>query len=362
MLKNYYAVIMAGGGGTRLWPLSRQTRPKQMLSLVDERTLFQIALQRLDGLFPPERILVVTVREQARKLREQCPEIPEENFLLETQPRGTAAVVGLAAVTLKKRDPQAVMAVLTADHVIKNENLFHKILHTAYNVSQENYLVTIGISPTYPATGYGYIKQGESIGTHHDLWVYQATRFVEKPDEDVAQSMVESGVYVWNSGMFVWRVDRILNEFARQMPDLISKLSQMKESWDDPKLLDVQEQLWATIVPQTIDYGVMENASKVAVIPVKNLGWFDVGSWDALYDLLPMDDHGNIFINGDNEILETNDSLFYIGDNRRLIVSIGVENLIVVDTEDVLLVCRKDQAQKVRQIVDRLKKRNSKYV
>jgi mannose-1-phosphate guanylyltransferase len=361
MFKNYYAVIMAGGGGTRLWPLSRQKRPKQMLALVDERTLFQTAIQRLNGLFPSERILVVTVQEQAKILNEQCPEIPEENFLLETQPRGTAAVVGLAAVTLKTRDPQAVMAVLTADHVIKKENLLQKILLSAYEVSQKNYLVTIGIAPTYPATGYGYIKQGDPLDTYQDFEVYQASRFVEKPDEEIAISMVDSGDYVWNSGMFVWRVDRILNEFAHQMPDLYSKLCQIKESWDDPRLEDVQGKVWATIDPQTIDYGVMENASEVAVIPVKDLGWFDVGSWDSLYDLLPADDNGNILITGENVILETQNSLFYSGKDRRLIVSIAVENLIVVDTEDVLLVCRKDQAQKVRQVVDRLKKKNAKY-
>ncbi|MGD8752990.1 MAG: sugar phosphate nucleotidyltransferase [Anaerolineales bacterium] len=362
MLENYYAVIMAGGGGTRLWPLSRQTRPKQMLALVDERTLFQTAVDRLVGLFPPERILVVTVQEQAEQLQAQCPEIPEENFLLETQPRGTAAVVGLAALALKLRDPQAVMTVLTADHVIKNEILFRDILRAAYEVSLEDYLITIGITPNYPATGYGYIKQGEILGTYQDLGVYHALHFVEKPDQKTAISMMNSGLYTWNSGMFIWRVERIVEELARQMPDLYNKLLQIEKSWVDSQISEVQSKIWSTIAPQTIDYGVMENADEVVIIPTKDLGWFDVGSWDAMYDLLPTDENGNLIINGKEVIFDTHDSLFYLSDDDKLIVSIAVENLILVDTDDVLLICRKDQAQKVRQVVDRLKKINTKYV
>jgi mannose-1-phosphate guanylyltransferase len=176
-LEHYYAVIMAGGGGTRLWPLSRKARPKQMLRLMGESSLFQIAVRRLTGVFPPERIYVVTVEDQAAELQNQCPEIPRQNYLLEPMPRGTASVVGLAAVALQQRDPEAVMAILTADHFIANENGFRRLLVAGFEVAQEGYLVTLGISPTYPATGYGYIQRGDFLGTYQDMEVFHALRW-----------------------------------------------------------------------------------------------------------------------------------------------------------------------------------------
>ena len=359
MQDNYYAVIMAGGGGTRLWPLSRKARPKQMLRLVDDRTLFQAAVQRLDGLFSPDRIYVVTVEEQAKELQEQSPEIPEENYLLEPMPRGTASVVGFAAVAIQKRDPQATMAVVTADHIIKNEEKYRQLLLSAYQAAQDGYLVTLGISPTYAATGYGYIQQGEQIGDYQNLKVYRALRFREKPSEAGAREMLASGDHAWNSGMFVWRVDRIMDEFARQMPDFNHKLAEIFKAWDQPQSQDVVHQVWPTIQPQTIDYGIMENAANVAVIPAQALGWSDVGTWDALFDVLPSDEAGNIVMGGMHVPIDTQDTLIYMNQEHRLIVTIGVEDLIVVDTGDVVLVCPKDQAQKVRQVVDQLKDTNN---
>ncbi len=184
--EHYYAVIMAGGGGTRLWPLSRQARPKQMLSLFDERTLLQTSVERLSGLFPCSRIYVVTVEEQARELQAQCPDIPPENFILEPMPRGTASVVGLAAVVLRQFDPQAVMAVLTSDHYIGHEENFRQVLRLAGEVALDDYLVTLGITPTFAATGYGYIQRGERLTNYGDAQVYQVVRFVEKPDQQRA--------------------------------------------------------------------------------------------------------------------------------------------------------------------------------
>ncbi|MBU0511534.1 MAG: mannose-1-phosphate guanylyltransferase [Chloroflexi bacterium] len=362
MKDHYYAVIMAGGGGTRLWPLSRQTRPKQMLRLVDERTLFQTAVQRLDGLFTPDRIFVVTVEEQARELQAQCPEIPAENFLLEPMPRGTASVVGLAAVALEYSDPQAVMAVLTADHIIKNEGKYLRLLVSAYDAAQDGYLVTLGIAPTYPATEYGYIQQGELIGGYQDLEVYRAARFREKPNAESAREMLAGGDHAWNSGMFVWRVDRILAEIERQMPELASKLAEISGGWNQASSREVVLRIWPGIRPQTIDFGIMENARDVAVIPAEGLGWSDVGSWDALCDVLPSDENGNIVVGGTHIPVDTRNSLIYTTQDRRLIVTIGVEDLVVVDTEDVLLVGRKDQAQKVRQVVKLLKQSNGGYV
>ena len=200
MIDNYYAVIMAGGGGTRLWPLSRQSMPKQMLRLIDERSLFQIAVQRLAGVFPPDRILVVTVADQADVLRQQAPEIPDGNFLLEPEPRGTASVVGLASIVLKKRDPIAVMVVLTSDHFIGDVDKFHQLLRSAFLVARDGYLVTLGIEPTAPSTGYGYIHRGESIGKYQGLNAYQVLKFKEKPDAKNAIQMLATGDHSWNSG------------------------------------------------------------------------------------------------------------------------------------------------------------------
>ena len=235
MYDNYYAVIMAGGGGTRLWPLSRQNRPKQTLILGGERSLFQLAVDRLEGVFPPERILVMTTEDQMPVLREQIPEIPAENYLLESVPRGTAAVVGIAAAVLHKKDPQSVMAVLTADHIIGNLKLFQQILTAAYQVAKEDYLVTLGITPTYPATGYGYIKKGAGIGPFQEIDAFEASEFTEKPGLDEARKMLASGEYAWNSGMFIWKTDAILEEITRQLPALNSRLAHIKEAWDTPK-------------------------------------------------------------------------------------------------------------------------------
>ncbi len=362
MPEHNYAVIMAGGGGTRLWPLSRQKRPKQMLRLVADDSLFQVAVNRLEGLFPLERILVVTVKEQAEQLLEHCPGIPAENFIIEPMPRGTASVVGLAAVALKHRDPQAVMAILTADHYIRDVPRFQDLLQAGLEVASDGYLVTLGITPTYPATGYGYIQSGESLGRYHGLEVLRALRFKEKPDETQARLMLESGEHTWNSGMFVWRVDAIQKEFTRQMPGLAAHLEAIEQAWGTPQEGEVLQRVWPQIQAETIDYGIMENAGNVAVIPATGLGWSDVGSWDSLFDVLPGDAEGNVIISGKHIGVETHNSLVYADQEQRLIVTLGIDNLILVDTGDVLLVCHKERAQEIRRVVNQLKQNNPDYI
>lgn len=354
-INHYYAVIMAGGGGTRLWPLSRQTKPKQMLKLTGEKTLFQIAIDRLKGLFDPDRILVVTVAEQARQLQAAVPEIPADNYLLEPMPKGTASVVGLAATALLHRDSQAVMTILTADHFIEAEADFRDLLMAAELVAGDGYLVTLGIKPTYPSTGYGYILRGEPLGSYAGRPAYRVLQFIEKPDEDTAREFVSSEDYAWNSGMFIWQAGQIMKEFDRQMPDLYSGLQLISSAWGTPGQDKVVNDVWMGLKSETIDYGIMENAMDVAVIPAADLGWNDVGSWESLFDVLPADENGNIIIQAHHIGLGTEKSLVFGNGSERLVVTIGVKDMVIIDTGDTLLVCDKKQAQQVRQVVSILK-------
>ncbi|MEA4910404.1 MAG: sugar phosphate nucleotidyltransferase [Anaerolineaceae bacterium] len=346
---------MAGGGGTRLWPLSRQSNPKQMLQLSGERSLFQTAVDRLEGVFPPQRIFIVTVADQAARLQEQCPEIPAQNYLLEPMPRGTASVVGMAALALRAMDPQATMAVLTADHFIENIAGFRSLLQAGYELAQEGYLVTLGIQPTYPATGYGYIQRGESIGEYQGNGAFRVLRFKEKPDEAVAQQMLDQGDHDWNSGMFMWTVERIWNEIHTLMPELAAKLDEIAADWGTDLQDQVLQSVWPTIKPETVDYGIMEKADRVAVLSASGLGWNDVGSWESLFDVLTPDENGNIVLGANHVGLETTHSLVCANQSDRLIVTIGARDLIIVDTGDALMVCPRDDSQKVRQMVNLLK-------
>ncbi|HUI89092.1 MAG TPA: mannose-1-phosphate guanylyltransferase [Anaerolineales bacterium] len=363
MDQHCYAVIMAGGGGTRLWPVSRKNQPKQLLPLLGAETLFQSTVNRLSDVFPATRILVVTVEEQMRQMRKQVPAIPEENYLIEPSPRGTASVVGLAAAVLKKRDPEAIMAALPSDHFIRNQDLFHYLLRAAFDVARKDYLVTLGIAPLSPSTAYGYIQQDEHLDGEFKYPVYKVKGFKEKPDEKSAQGFMRTGGYSWNSGIFIWKVNAILLEIEKQMPALAAALAEISSAWGTPKQSEVLRAQWRGLKPETIDYGVMERAGNVAVLPASGLGWNDIGSWDTLFDVLFPDMTGNVSVNAQHLALETNNTLVYGADNERLIVTIGLDDTVVVDSGDVLLICKADQAQKVRDVVEHLKKhRQDKYL
>lgn len=363
-MKNTYAVIMAGGGGTRLWPISRKERPKQLLPLLGQETLFQSTVARLKNLFPPERILVVTVEEQAREMKQQALEIPEENYLIEPAPRGTASVVGLAAAVLLKRDPNASMAILPSDHFVRNVDLFHYLLNAAFEVAQDGYLVTLGITPTAPSTAYGYIQQGKPVDGGYKYPVYTVVRFKEKPDEQTAQQLLRSGDHSWNSGMFIWRADVILNEIGKQMSALNDALNKISSVWGTAEQDSVLRDIWHDLKNETVDYGIMEHAERVTVLPAGGLGWSDVGMWSSLFEVLLPDMNGNVATNSILHLAhETHNTLVYGGNGERLIVTIGVDDMVIVDGGDVLMVCKTDQTQKVRDVVEHLKKhRQEKYL
>jgi len=354
-MEHTYVVIMAGGSGTRLWPVSRKKHPKHTLPLLSDQTLFQMTVRRLDGLFLPDHILVVTTADQVDELRRQVSEIPCANFIIEPEPRGTASVVGLAAVVVRRLDPEAVFVVLPSDHYIRHRDLFHLLLRVSVDVAREGYLVTLGITPTAPATAYGYIQRGEPLPEKFNYPVYHVRRFKEKPAEGQARKMIAAGDHSWNSGMFIWKADRVLDEIARQMPELARGLQQIADSWGKDDREEKMRSTWLDLQVETIDFGVMEHAKKVAVLPASGLGWSDVGSWDSLFDVLPSDWDGNIVFGGKHLAIDTHTSLVYGNSDGKLVVTIGLDNVIIVDTDDVLLVCHKDQTQKVRQVVDNLK-------
>jgi mannose-1-phosphate guanylyltransferase len=308
----------------------------------------------LEGFIPLERILVVTTADQSEELMRLAPQLLQVNFLIEPQPRGTASAIGLAAAVLKKHDPEAVMLVLTSDHYIRNPDLFRVVMQIAVQVASKNYLVTLGVTPTFPATGYGYIQQDAALPEKFDYPVYRVLRFTEKPDEANARAMLASGDHTWNSGMFIWRVDRILDEFERQMPDLKVALDRIGAAWDTSEQKAVLGSEWPRLKAETIDYGIMEHATNLAVLPASGLEWSDVGSWDSLFDLLPPNEQGNVIVNSKSMLLNTHDSLVYTAE-KKLVVTIGLDDLIIVDSGDALLICRRDQAQRVRQVIENLK-------
>jgi mannose-1-phosphate guanylyltransferase len=359
-MNHLYAVIMAGGSGTRLWPVSRQSHPKHTLPLLGNLSLFQSTVSRLDGLFQNDNILVVTTLVQFATLREQVPGIPEKNFLIEPEPRGTASVVGLAAAEINSRDPKAVMAVLPSDHFISNTDLFHHLMKIAVDVAETGYLVTLGISPTFPATGYGYIQRGDPLEENFPYPVYHVKKFKEKPDENLAREMVSNRDFSWNSGIFIWQTSRIMEEFSRQMPIFKEKLDKIMDSWRKPVRDEILKEIWMGLKVETIDYGIMENALKVAILPASGLEWNDVGSWDSFFEVLIPDENGNIVFSGNHLAVDTHSSLVYGNHDGRLVVTIGVDDLIIVDAGNVLLVCKKDHAQQVRQAVIHLQKTGQK--
>jgi mannose-1-phosphate guanylyltransferase len=316
-----------------------------------------MAVRRLLPAYPLDRITVVTIQSQVGQLLEQVPELTMKNLIVEPAPRGTASVIGLAAVALRRRDPQATMACLTADHLIENQARFLAVLEAGASVAARGGLVTLGITPTHPSTAYGYIHVGEPEVGAKGFQVRRVLRFVEKPEGSVAEQYVTSGDYFWNSGMFVWTVDAILEQFRRWMPDLYQVLQAIAEDYTTPAGQVTLDRLWGSLASQTIDYGIMEHAPQVSVIGGDDLGWSDVGGWDRLFDLLPVDADGNL-IRAENALLvDSVDSLVYQdppGHDRRLIAGLGLRDLVVVDTPDVLLVCRKDRAEAVRALVKEL--------
>ncbi|MFQ6116738.1 MAG: mannose-1-phosphate guanylyltransferase [Candidatus Bipolaricaulia bacterium] len=353
-----FAVIMAGGRGERLWPLSTQERPKQFLRLLGERTMLQETVERVAPLVSLEHTYVVVGREHVELVSEQLPSLPAENIIVEPLGRGTASCVGLAAVRLAQIDPEGVMLVLPADHVVKDGERFLKLLEDAATIAAGGtYLVTLGVSPDRPATGYGYIQAStpwQRSGLAVKSPVLEVERFTEKPDRRTAERFLAEGDYLWNSGIFIWRVDTILREIEAHMPKLHAALLTIGERIGAPDYEALLERVYREQDVVSIDYGVMEKSDRVLVLPTGEIGWSDVGDWAALGELLEHDGQGNA-IQAHHIGIDTENCVIIsprAEAEGRLVATLGLAGLVIVDTDDVLLVMDKDRAQEVKRLIE----------
>ncbi|MEJ2685454.1 MAG: mannose-1-phosphate guanylyltransferase/mannose-6-phosphate isomerase [Candidatus Sulfobium sp.] len=366
-----YAVILAGGSGTRFWPLSREKTPKQLLRVFGESTMIQQTVERLNDSMPVENVYIVTGEKYAYDIKNQLMEVcGSDRFKMVIEPvaRNTAPAVGLAAVYIGKKARNAVMAVMPSDHIILKKAEFTEVLKKASETAVKGYLTTIGIIPDRAETGYGYIKKGKRLGAggkgrgksggkgmNSGGTAFSVERFVEKPDLRKASEYVKSGDFLWNSGIFVWRVSDILEEMRKQMPDLYKGLMKIERAIGKKNEQDVLNEVFGKIEPVSIDYGIMERAKKVAVIPA-DIRWSDVGSWRALDDIAKKDESGNVMTGNVIDVGSKN-SIVYAG--KRLIATVGLDNTVVVDTPDATLICDKGRTQDVRKVVDELKKKGA---
>lgn len=352
-----FAVIMAGGVGTRFWPRSRERSPKQFLEILGGGTMIENTLSRLKPLVDQNKVFIVTNRIQADIVRQLVPEMPSSNVLAEPIGRNTAACVGLSALWINRVDPDALMVVLPADHIVQNTEEFLRILQLALRVAQEkDALVTIGIKPTHPETGYGYIQSAEEEidrNEYRSQGVYRVKTFAEKPNLETAERFLQSGDFLWNSGIFVWKASVILRELELHLPELHEQLLNVRKSIGTPVYEQTLEHAYRIIRSISIDYGIMEKAGNVYVVK-GDFGWSDVGSWDEVVRLTPTDDAGNS-IRGRTILVDSNNN--YVDAGKKIVATIGVDDLIIISTDDAILVCKKERSQEVKEVVDFIRRK-----
>ena len=354
-MSNRYAVIMAGGKGERFWPLSTSKRPKQLLSLVGDKTLLAQSADRLEGLIDPENVFVLTNKDLVEAAREAAPNIPPENIIGEPVGRDTAPAVALGTALIKARDPKGVFCVLTADHVIGDLDLFKQTLADAMELAEQNdMLLTIGIQPSEPSTGFGYIESGDRLDHAGEIEFRHAKRFVEKPDGATAQTYVDSGRYFWNSGMFVWSVASVEKAFSNQRPQLSDFIQTITVAVKAGTLESTLDSLFSDLEKISIDYAIMEGATNI-VMAKGVFSWDDVGAWPALENHFEKDAGGNVIV-GDGATYDSNGNIIVSRD--RLTGVVGLKDVIVVQAEGVTLVCPKDRAQDIKKLVEQLKADN----
>ncbi|MBI4634090.1 MAG: mannose-1-phosphate guanylyltransferase [Deltaproteobacteria bacterium] len=354
-----HAVIMAGGKGTRFWPRSRERMPKHLLNIISAKTIIRETVERLIPFIPPKNILIVTGQSHADELISQLPEIPEENIIIEPTGRNTAPCIGLAALHVEKETANDVMIVLPADHFIADKDRFlHTLAAAVETARQGDHIITIGIEPTAPETGYGYIEQGSLKTTVRGEDIYEVRSIREKPASEQARQFLQQGGFSWNSGIFIGNVSTMLCALKQWLPALYEGLCEIKNALGTDREKSAVDRVYRRTEPVSFDYGVMEKADNALIIR-GDFGWCDVGSWDALWEISQKDTAGNAVTGTGTFVgLGAENSLVY--SPRKLVALVGVTDLIVVETEDALLICRRGASQDVKNVVEKLESKNMK--
>ena len=349
------ALVMAGGSGTRFWPKSRERHPKQLLQIIGTGTMLQNSVERLQGLIPPEKVFIVCKQVQYQEVIIQVPQIPQANVIVEPRGKSTGPCIGLAALFMQERFGDEVMTVLPSDHLISPAANFQETLSRAAKfAASADILITLGIKPTFPATGYGYIQVSDEYIQVGDDQIQRVKTFAEKPNLETAKRFLESGDFWWNSGMFIWKISTILDQFDEHLADLGDGLKEIRRHLDSPRRNEVIDRVYQQIRSISIDYGVMEHAKNVAVLPA-NFEWNDLGSWEAVYDLMPKDEQGNASCGGDHVYVDSTDNLIDV--RGKAVAVLGLNGIFLVETDDAILVCAKSHAQEVKEVVERLKRK-----
>ncbi len=352
-----YSTVLAGGSGTRLWPLSRAGQPKFLHALTgSDRSLLQDTVDRLESLSAPAQIYVVTGAAHAAAIESQLPELPAANILVEPSPKDSCAAVSLAAAVLARRDPDAIMAAFSADHLIGDRPRFTEIVKQAAAAAREGYLTTVGIRPGHAEVRFGYLKTGAVVCGE----ARRVAEFKEKPSAEVAAAYLESGQYLWNAGIFVFAVRSFLGELAGQRPELSAGIAAVADAWDTPDRAAVLARVWPGLEKISVDYGVFEGAAaagRVATVPA-DVQWSDVGDFDSLGESLPADESGNLLLADASRVVtrDVKDAVI-VSSTERVLAVVGLDDIVVVDTADALLVCARSRAQEVKQVVDELRHR-----
>ena len=352
-MEHFNAVILAGGSGTRLWPLSTPSFPKQFLPLPSGHSMIQETLERVAPLVTPEQSWVVTGKNMAALVEEHLPTMQPDHILREPMGRNSAPAIAWVAATIARKDPEAIIAIFSADAVIEHVESLRQTLQLAYELAGQGKLVTIGIKPTHPETGYGYIRFAQEVAQDHGYQAFQAERFVEKPDRETAQSYLQDGHYVWNAGIFIWSVKAILAEFETHLPAMARQIQTIVDATHARNDNTALEALWPVLQPISIDYGILEKTKNLVVIPA-NLGWNDVGNWEQYGALFPADEQG-IRTVGSHRGLGSQNVIVYNNTQRR-IYTIGMEDVIIVETDDMTVICHKSHVQRVKELAEQHRK------
>ncbi len=354
-----YGVILAGGSGTRFWPLSRKKLPKQFLKLFNNRTLLEETIERISPVIPRKKIIIVTTEEYRNRIRNTVKGISPDNIILEPAGRNTAPAIALAAFKLIK-EKEDVMGVFPSDHLILDKRRFIRILSIAEKIAKSSeHLIAFGMKPDKPETGYGYIELGNVYKKGRGITVFNVKRFIEKPDIRRARAFLKNGNFMWNSGMFIWRIDVFLKELERNLPEVYYGIKNALKRKKNGRF-EIDEKIYKGLPGISVDYGIMEKSERALVIPAE-IGWSDLGSWDSLAGILKKDESGNVVVADDKCLIDVKNSLFYA--NGKFVAGIGVQDLIVVSSENAILICKKNSSQDVRKITNFLsEKRREEYL